>query len=187
MPYRVRVRGSVPVELTPRSAGVAQITRCSVHAFNKFPDEFPNLKTAACGSPPRRAYPPRWRRGRVAEGGGLLNRYRLVKAYRGFESLRLRQPLTKQVCLHGSGRQRPKANIITSTKSATTAKTAMTSLMRSSVLQRWLLIAPRHRQRRLRKLAIPKGRWVIAPTAFLLDANHSLANSDAIDAPVDIG
>jgi hypothetical protein len=28
--------------------------------------------------------------GRVAEGGGLLNRYRLVKAYRGFESLRLR-------------------------------------------------------------------------------------------------
>jgi hypothetical protein len=28
----------------------------------------------------------------VAEGGGLLNRYRLVKAYRGFESLRLRQP-----------------------------------------------------------------------------------------------
>ena len=32
------------------------------------------------------------RRGRVAEGGGLLNRYRLVKAYRGFESLRLRHP-----------------------------------------------------------------------------------------------
>jgi hypothetical protein len=29
----------------------------------------------------------------VAEGGGLLNRYRLVKAYRGFESLRLRQLL----------------------------------------------------------------------------------------------
>ena len=27
----------------------------------------------------------------MAEGGGLLNRYRLVKAYRGFESLRLRQ------------------------------------------------------------------------------------------------
>src|SRR3569832_1132812 len=33
------------------------------------------------------------RRGRVAEGGGLLNRYTLVKAYRGFESLRLRQPI----------------------------------------------------------------------------------------------
>jgi hypothetical protein len=32
------------------------------------------------------------RRGRVAEGGGLLNRYRVVKPYRGFESLRLRQP-----------------------------------------------------------------------------------------------
>ena len=30
------------------------------------------------------------RRGRVAEGGGLLNRYTLLKAYRGFESLRLR-------------------------------------------------------------------------------------------------
>ena len=30
------------------------------------------------------------RRGRVAEGGGLLNRYRVVKPYRGFESLRLR-------------------------------------------------------------------------------------------------
>ena len=31
------------------------------------------------------------RRGREAEGGGLLNRYRVVKPYRGFESLRLRQ------------------------------------------------------------------------------------------------
>jgi hypothetical protein len=31
------------------------------------------------------------RRGREAEGGGLLNRYRVVKLYRGFESLRLRQ------------------------------------------------------------------------------------------------
>jgi hypothetical protein len=28
--------------------------------------------------------------GREAEGGGLLNRYRVVKLYRGFESLRLR-------------------------------------------------------------------------------------------------
>ena len=45
----------------------------------------------ACGSALRRAYRPDRRRGRVAEGGGLLNRYRLVKAYRGFESLRLRQ------------------------------------------------------------------------------------------------
>src|SRR5262249_4871947 len=33
----------------------------------------------------------RWRRGRVAEGGGLLNRYTGVNLYRGFESLRLRQ------------------------------------------------------------------------------------------------
>ncbi len=31
--------------------------------------------------------------GREAEGGGLLNRYRVVKLYRGFESLRLRQLL----------------------------------------------------------------------------------------------
>ena len=44
----------------------------------------------ACGSRQAQAYRPYWRRGRVAEGGGLLNRYRLVKAYRGFESLRLR-------------------------------------------------------------------------------------------------
>jgi hypothetical protein len=32
----------------------------------------------------------------VAEGGGLLNRYTLVKAYRGFESLRLRHRLADQ-------------------------------------------------------------------------------------------
>jgi hypothetical protein len=32
----------------------------------------------------------------VAEGGGLLNRYRVVKPYRGFESLRLRQ-FTRQL------------------------------------------------------------------------------------------
>ena len=34
---------------------------------------------------------PKRRRGREAEGGGLLNRYTPLKAYRGFESLRLRQ------------------------------------------------------------------------------------------------
>jgi hypothetical protein len=50
-----------------------------------------NLKSAACGWPSRQAYPRRWSCGRVAEGGGLLNRYRVVKPYRGFESLRLRQ------------------------------------------------------------------------------------------------
>jgi hypothetical protein len=32
------------------------------------------------------------RDGRVAEGGGLLNRYRTLKSYRGFESPSLRQP-----------------------------------------------------------------------------------------------
>src|SRR6185436_12151537 len=33
---------------------------------------------------------PRWSGGRAAEGGGLLNRYRVEKPYRGFESLPLR-------------------------------------------------------------------------------------------------
>ena len=47
-------------------------------------------RIAACGLRPRRAYRPCRRCGRVAEGGGLLNRYRVVKPYRGFESLRLR-------------------------------------------------------------------------------------------------
>ena len=47
--------------------------------------------TSACDLRLRRAYRRCRRRGRVAEGGGLLNRYRVVKPYRGFESLRLRQ------------------------------------------------------------------------------------------------
>ena len=51
----------------------------------------PPTQSAACGWPPRRAYRPLRSCGRVAEGGGLLNRYRVVKPYRGFESLRLRQ------------------------------------------------------------------------------------------------
>ena len=41
---------------------------------------------------PKCAFPRVRRRGRAAEGGGLLNRYRVVKPYRGFESPRLRQP-----------------------------------------------------------------------------------------------
>ncbi len=45
----------------------------------------------ACQADPDASYAKDRRRGRVAEGGGLLNRYTLVKAYRGFESLRLRQ------------------------------------------------------------------------------------------------
>jgi hypothetical protein len=48
-------------------------------------------RTVACNAGMRRAYlAARGRRGREAEGGGLLNRYRVVKLYRGFESLRLR-------------------------------------------------------------------------------------------------
>ena len=57
-----------------------------------------SLKAAACGWPPRRAYRAFRSCGRVAEGGGLLNRYRVVKPYRGFESLRLRgSPLYNNV------------------------------------------------------------------------------------------
>src|SRR6266550_8565427 len=59
--------------------------------------EFAGLKSAACGSPPRRAYRPYRRCGRVAEGGGLLNRYRVVKPYRGFESLRLRHHRSRAI------------------------------------------------------------------------------------------
>jgi hypothetical protein len=61
----------------------------------EWPDgsELGRLESVACGSPPRRAYPPQWSCGREAEGGGLLNRYRVVKPYRGFESLRLRHPV----------------------------------------------------------------------------------------------
>ncbi len=63
------------------------------------------LLSRQCSGIPRRAeenasrmgrFPHAWRRGREAEGGGLLNRYRVFKPYRGFESLRLRQPLTTQ-------------------------------------------------------------------------------------------
>jgi hypothetical protein len=60
-----------------------------------WPRNFNDFKSGACGPRSRRAYRPCWRRGRVAEGGGLLNRYRVVKPYRGFESLRLRQSTPK--------------------------------------------------------------------------------------------
>ena len=77
--------------------------------------EFAGPKSAACGSPPRRAYRPYRRCGRVAEGGGLLNRYRVVKPYRGFESLRLRKSLKLLRFMvvepgdraRGGGRKRP--------------------------------------------------------------------------------
>src|SRR5262249_4313247 len=42
-----------------------------------------------------RKQPFRRRGGRVAEGGGLLNRYRALKLYRGFESHPLRQYFRK--------------------------------------------------------------------------------------------
>ena len=37
----------------------------------------------------------------MAEGGGLLNRYRVVKPYRGFESLRLRHHHTLMMSFVG--------------------------------------------------------------------------------------
>ena len=66
--------------------------------------ESAGLKSAACGSPPCRAYRPYRRCGRVAEGGGLLNRYRVVKPYRGFESLRLRHPTLECASLSDNDR-----------------------------------------------------------------------------------
>jgi hypothetical protein len=60
-----------------------------------------STQSGACGSPPPRAYRALRRCGRVAEGGGLLNRYRVVKPYRGFESLRLRQnAVSARISLH---------------------------------------------------------------------------------------
>ena len=38
-----------------------------------------------------------WRGGRVAEGGGLLNRYRALKPYRGFESPLLRARFARMI------------------------------------------------------------------------------------------
>jgi hypothetical protein len=53
-----------------------------------------------------RRFPHAWRRGREAEGGGLLNRYRVITPYRGFESLRLRQ--CRQIAISRMGRQWPR-------------------------------------------------------------------------------
>src|SRR6185437_12425639 len=88
---RMERRRPVPAEprLPANSGGPG---RNAHHQETLFSGQPGGPKSAACGMPPRRAYRPCWRRGRVAEGGGLLNRYRLVKAYRGFESLRLRHP-----------------------------------------------------------------------------------------------
>jgi hypothetical protein len=70
--------------------------------------DFGSRASAACGTPPRRAYPPQRSCGRVAEGGGLLNRYRVVKPYRGFESLRLRQNIASACfCPHFKTSQSP--------------------------------------------------------------------------------
>src|SRR6266446_6705607 len=42
--------------------------------------ELGNLESVACGSRPRRAYPPQWSCGREAEGGGLLNLLELSRS-----------------------------------------------------------------------------------------------------------
>jgi hypothetical protein len=80
------VRQMTGLPANPRGQG-----RIAHHLKALFSGEPGGPKSAACGTRSRRAYRPCWRRGRVAEGGGLLNRYRVVKPYRGFESLRLRQ------------------------------------------------------------------------------------------------
>jgi hypothetical protein len=57
---------------------VAPASRIQLRAAIRSPrllygSELGSLESVACGSPPRRAYPPRWSCGREAEGGGLLN------------------------------------------------------------------------------------------------------------------
>ena len=93
IPARIR-RTPQPVHgegAPPRAAALRWGTACRRAGVSDWVERSASPESAACGSPPRRAYRPCWRRGRVAEGGGLLNRYRVVKPYRGFESLRLRQ------------------------------------------------------------------------------------------------
>src|SRR5213595_1005786 len=50
-----------------------------------------------------------WRGGRAVEGGGLLNRYRALKPYRGFESLPLRHYLRDAVRTIAGRRERAAA------------------------------------------------------------------------------
>ena len=54
------------------------------------PPSTPGMMLNPCAKPT--VWMARWagRRGREAEGGGLLNRYTGLNLYRGFESLRLR-------------------------------------------------------------------------------------------------
>jgi hypothetical protein len=89
-------------------------------------------QSAACGSPPRRAYRRYWRRGRVAEGGGLLNRYRVVKPYRGFESLRLRQSMFCPARTHRL-RNVPKKWVTTSCRTGCRAVTGFSVLLQIEI------------------------------------------------------
>ena len=87
-----RQRGKNEKQRPHRGHLLAFVKACRLNSLA--PPPFASTGFArSCYCLARRAYPPRRRRGRVAEGGGLLNRYTLVKAYRGFESLRLRQPI----------------------------------------------------------------------------------------------
>src|SRR5690349_14717468 len=90
----------VAVRIAFPDARTAAIPRCLPAALPR------SRSSAACGPRLPRAYPRYWRCGRVAEGGGLLNRYRLVKAYRGFESLRLRQPALRDLTTFHRANQR---------------------------------------------------------------------------------
>ena len=93
-PLRVR-RCNAAVEAAglPRQGGVSADEGSRGTSFDQRVRQ--SRSSSACNAGRRRAYVaarfPRGRRGREAEGGGLLNRYRVVKLYPGFESLRLRQ------------------------------------------------------------------------------------------------
>ena len=120
----------------------------------------PRSGTPSCG--PALAMCPRVghmrdirRCGRVAEGGGLLNRYRVVKPYRGFESLRLRHPSPVWLSRASRGRRdaippfpKTEPNLISTNRSATAPVSARAS-RRSG----------RHRVRRTRRGARIHWRW----------------------------
>src|SRR6266576_480308 len=55
------------------------------------------VKGTKAAAKPLSSAPCSWRGGRVAEGGGLLNRYRALKPYRGFESPLLRARFARMI------------------------------------------------------------------------------------------
>src|SRR5579871_2149588 len=82
----IRLSPDVPGRHQRWDASRSSISACESQAAV----EWRGKLSAGQGSPIYWPQPSR-RDGRVAEGGGLLNRYRVEKLYRGFESLSLRQ------------------------------------------------------------------------------------------------